>query len=70
MTYVHFVHMFVKIFSNDQQEFLENIIEQHKTCNNSENIVCSLTKTGIGDVLKIHCTICGFEENITDYSTW
>ena len=28
------------------------------------------TPTSISDACTIHCTICGTEENITDYSHW
>ena len=28
------------------------------------------TPTGVGDACTIKCTICGAEENITDYSCW
>ena len=61
--------------SEVEYESANKFVEKHRKCfvnrglgsNNIEYIFCS---TGIGDIVKIRCSECGIEEELTDYDSW
>ena len=58
-----------------EDERAKKFVEEHRKCfvnrglgsTNIEYIFCS---TGIGDIVKIRCSECGIEEELTDYDSW
>lgn len=64
------------IFKLENKEFenYKNFIEQHKNCKFTSTIggkfTISFTPTGLGNIIKIKCTSCNTEIDITDINNW
>jgi len=36
----------------------------------TSNIVCEFRATGLGEIIKVRCLVCGKEKDITDCESW
>lgn len=68
---------------NEKEEKLyHDFYKKHKVCRDRlceehglnfcppGSISITFTPTGIGSAIKVKCTLCDTEENITDYDSW
>ena len=61
--------------SEKEEAAAEDFMQQHRHPDVPKGAIGGhleylFTPTSIGDACCIHCTICGEEKNITDYSNW
>ena len=67
----------MKIFklNEKENELAEKFLQEHRHPEINKGAIGGhmkfiFTPTALADACSIHCTICGEEKNITDYTSW
>lgn len=63
-------HNSIYVMSDKEKERLEAFREKHGKSCHENRVIWNIRETGVGDVIKISCHVCGEEENITDSESW